>query len=58
VGYTYIDTGAMYRAVALYCMQEGLMDKQWQIKEDELSKRIDKIAVVFKQIVRVYQKLI
>lgn len=48
VGYTYIDTGAMYRAVALYCMQEGLMDEQWQIKEDELSKRIDKIAVVFK----------
>jgi cytidylate kinase len=24
IGYIYIDTGAMYRAVALYCLQEGL----------------------------------
>ncbi len=25
-GYTYIDTGAMYRAVALYCLRNGIMD--------------------------------
>ena len=27
-GYTYVDTGAMYRAVALYTLQHGLDEKQ------------------------------
>jgi cytidylate kinase len=26
LGYTYVDTGAMYRAVALYCLQNNLVD--------------------------------
>lgn len=26
IGYTYIDTGAMYRAVTLYCLREKLFD--------------------------------
>ena len=26
IGYLYFDSGAMYRAVALYCMQNGLID--------------------------------
>ncbi len=26
VGYIYVDTGAMYRAVSLYCMRNGWMD--------------------------------
>lgn len=25
IGYTYIDTGAMYRAVTLYCIQHGFL---------------------------------
>ena len=28
VGYAYIDTGAMYRAVALYCLDNGLIDSE------------------------------
>jgi cytidylate kinase len=48
VGYAYIDTGAMYRAVSLYCIQEGLMDANWIIDEQELSKRIPHISVQFK----------
>ena len=26
IGYTYIDTGAMYRAVTLYCIQHGFLE--------------------------------
>ena len=25
VGYVYVDTGAMYRAVSLYCIRQGWM---------------------------------
>lgn len=31
IGYTYIDTGAMYRAVALQCIRQGI---SWQQEED------------------------
>lgn len=48
VGYAYIDTGAMYRAVALYCLQEGLMDESWTINEQELTNRISHISVQFR----------
>lgn len=30
-GYTYVDTGAMYRATALYALREGLTDKLTQV---------------------------
>ena len=26
IGYTYIDTGALYRAVSLYCIQHGFFE--------------------------------
>jgi len=48
IGYAYIDTGAMYRAISLYCLQEGLMDKEWIIDVEELTKRIDNILIQFK----------
>lgn len=28
IGYTYIDTGAMYRAVTLYCIQHGFFEER------------------------------
>ncbi|MFT5581837.1 MAG: cytidylate kinase, partial [Psychromonas sp.] len=28
IGYIYIDTGAMYRGVTLYCLRKGLIDDQ------------------------------
>ncbi|MCI6727816.1 MAG: (d)CMP kinase, partial [Bacteroidales bacterium] len=30
VGYIYVDTGAMYRAVTLFAMRQGLFDAQGQ----------------------------
>lgn len=33
VGYIYVDTGAMYRAVTLYALRNGLMDKPEVLKQ-------------------------
>lgn len=45
-GYKYIDTGAMYRAVGLYCVGHGLMDKE-TINEDGVRQIIDSLAIGF-----------
>lgn len=42
IGYTYIDTGAMYRTVTLYCLQNGLFDGD-RIDEARLEKEINSI---------------
>ena len=47
VGYIYIDTGAMYRAVSLYALRHNLMNEE-TIDEEELQKVISKIEVTFK----------
>lgn len=47
VGYTYIDTGAMYRAVSLYAIQNGLMDAT-TINESALQSKIATIKVDFR----------
>lgn len=47
VGYTYIDTGAMYRAVSLYAIQNGLMDAT-TINESALQSKIAAIKVDFR----------
>ena len=31
IGYTYIDSGAMYRAVTLYAMRHGMIDPQGKV---------------------------
>ena len=46
IGYTYIDTGAMYRAVTLYCLQHDFFEGE-KIKEDELQAAIDQIEISF-----------
>lgn len=46
IGYVYIDTGAMYRAVTLYCLQNGLI-KDETVDTDELRKHMDKISITF-----------
>lgn len=33
LGYVYVDTGAMYRAIALFAMQNGYIDKEFFDKE-------------------------
>lgn len=46
IGYTYIDTGAMYRAVTLYCMQHDLFEDE-KIKEQQLQELLPKIHISF-----------
>lgn len=47
IGYIYIDSGAMYRAVTLYCMQQGLFEGE-SIDEARLQKEIANIKVEFR----------
>lgn len=46
IGYVYVDTGAMYRAVAYYAMKEGLIDEKHFDKEGLISD-LDKITLSF-----------
>ena len=46
-GYIYIDTGAMYRAVALFALQNGWMNDE-EINETELKNHISEIEITFK----------
>lgn len=47
LGYLYVDTGAMYRAVTLYAMKHGMVGKDF-LNEKELIKNLDKINLKFK----------
>ncbi len=48
LGYIYVDTGAMYRAVTLYALRNGLMDAETkEIKTDELQQQIDQVQIGF-----------
>jgi len=47
VGYTYIDSGAMYRAVALYALRNGWMTEN-DIDIEELKKNIGSLKIDFK----------
>lgn len=46
IGYLYFDSGAMYRAVALFCMQNGLIDNEG-IDTETLKERLDEINISF-----------
>ena len=46
-GYIYVDSGAMYRAVSLYCIQKGWLTSEG-INEAELEKDIASINIEFK----------
>lgn len=48
LGYTYIDSGAMYRALSLYCLQNGLI-KDGSLDESTLKARLDDIQILFKK---------
>lgn len=48
LGYIYVDTGAMYRAVTLYALRNGLMDAETkEIKTEELQQQIDNVKIGF-----------
>ena len=47
LGYTYIDTGAMYRAVTLYALQQGFFAHD-KIDADRLQAALDDIDIAFR----------
>ena len=47
LGYTYIDTGAMYRAVTLYCLRKGLLQGD-AIDEAALKEELPHIEIAFR----------
>lgn len=48
LGYIYVDTGAMYRAVTLYALRGGLMDADSkQIDTAALEQQIGQVSVTF-----------
>jgi len=48
LGYVYVDTGAMYRAVTLYAMRNGLFNADGSVKTADLERQINKINITFK----------
>lgn len=47
LGYIYVDTGAMYRAVTLFSMQHGYISDNRSIDEDRLHKALQSIDITF-----------
>lgn len=45
LGYTFIDSGAMYRAVALYCLENQLIDENGIIDQVQLEKSIAALQI-------------
>lgn len=48
IGYRYIDSGAMYRAVTLYAMRHDLINPDGSVKADELQNALPDIHIDFK----------
>lgn len=47
IGYRYVDSGAMYRAVTLYAMRHGLIDKDGNVDEVALKNALPDIHIDF-----------
>lgn len=48
VGYIYVDTGAMYRAVTLFAMRNGVFDADDNIDEARLKALLPNVKLTFK----------
>ncbi|MDE7153606.1 MAG: (d)CMP kinase [Muribaculaceae bacterium] len=48
IGYRYIDSGAMYRAVTLYAMRNGLITPDGTVDKEHLVNALKNIAIDFK----------
>lgn len=48
LGYIYVDTGAMYRAVTLFAMQHGLFNADGSVKTQDLQQLMAHINITFK----------
>lgn len=47
VGYRYVDSGAMYRAVALYALENGMVSDHGDVDTDRLAASLDDIVIDF-----------
>ena len=47
LGYVYVDTGAMYRAVTLYALEHGAI-RSGIVDEDAVVRLLDQIAITFR----------
>ena len=47
LGYIYVDTGAMYRAVTLYCIENGLIGTDGTPDAKEIIRRLPEIKISF-----------
>ena len=47
VGYIYVDTGAMYRAVTLFALRNDMFDAEGQPKAEELEKSMADVNISF-----------
>jgi len=45
LGYTFIDSGAMYRAVALYCLEKQLVDENGVVDQEQLEESISELRI-------------
>lgn len=48
IGYVYVDTGAMYRAVTLYAMRAGIIDADGHIDIGRLTAAMPDIRITFR----------
>lgn len=47
MGYIYVDTGAMYRAVTYYCLLNNLIDNEGVVNETKLAQQLSGIIISF-----------
>ncbi|MDE6316973.1 MAG: (d)CMP kinase [Muribaculaceae bacterium] len=48
IGYRYIDSGAMYRAVTLYALEHGMIGADGRVDAEALTAALDNIDIDFK----------
>lgn len=49
LGYVYVDSGAMYRAVTLYCMEHGLFDQTDEPEAGEVNAQLEHLYITFRR---------
>lgn len=45
IGYIYVDTGAMYRAVTLYALRNNVFDKESNVDTEKLEGLLSEIEI-------------
>lgn len=50
VGYIYVDSGAMYRAVTLYALRNGMINPDGSVNTEALVPHLDKLSISFSQV--------